>query len=157
MEVYTMIYIDADACPVKEETYKVADRYCVGVRVVTNRWMRTPRNERVVLQVVSGAFDAVDDWIADRAGPGDIVVTADIPLAARCLQAGARALGTRGEEFNEAGIGNALAMRALNDHLRQTGQIAGGQGPLDRKSRSRFLSRLDEMINDLRQGKQRSL
>lgn len=142
-----MIYIDADACPVKEETYKVADRYSVDVCVVANSWMRIPLNERVTLQVVPGNFDAADDWIADRVGPGDIVVTADIPLAARCIQAGARVLGTRGEEFTEAGIGDALAMRALTDYLRQTGEFTGGPAPMDKKSRSRFLSRLDEIIN----------
>ena len=85
-----MIYIDADACPVKDETYKVADRYSVPVCVVANSWMRTPNNDRVTLEVVPGNFDAADDWIADRAGPGDIVVTGDIPLAARCIDAGAR-------------------------------------------------------------------
>lgn len=146
-----MIYIDADACPVKEETYRVADRYRVDVCVVANSWMRTPHNEQVTLEVVPGDFDAADDWIADRAGPGDIVVTADIPLAARCINSGARVLGTRGEEFTEAGIGNALAMRALKDHLRQTGEITGGPAPMDKKSRSRFLSSLDEMINAILQ------
>ena len=144
-----MIYIDADACPVKEETYKVAHRYSVNVCVVANSWMRIPNNERVTLEVVPGDFDAADDWIADRAGPGDIVVTADIPLAARCINSGARVLGTRGEEFTEAGIGDALALRALKDHLRQTGEIMGGPAPMDKKSRSRFLSSLDEMINAL--------
>jgi uncharacterized protein YaiI (UPF0178 family) len=144
-----MIYIDADACPVKEETYKVAHRYSLNVCVVANSWMRTPHNERVTLEVVPGDFDAADDWIADRAGPGDIVVTADIPLAARCINSGARVLGTRGEEFTEAGIGDALALRALKDHLRQTGEIMGGPAPMDKKSRSRFLSSLDEMINAL--------
>ena len=147
-----MIYIDADACPVKEETYKVADRYSVRVCVVSNRQLATPLKEWVTLQVVPGDFDAADDWIADHAGPGDIVVTGDIPLAARCIRSGARVLGTRGEEFCESGIGDALAMRALNDHLRQTGEITGGPGPMDRNSRSRFLSRLDEIINSLGQG-----
>ncbi|MCJ7498946.1 YaiI/YqxD family protein [bacterium] len=145
-----LIYIDADACPVKDETYKVADRYLVPVCVVANSWMRIPHNERVTLEVVPGDFDAADDWIADRAGPGDIVVTGDIPLAARCIDAGARVLGTRGEEFTEAAIGDALAMRALKDHLRQTGEITGGPPPMDKKFRSRFLAKLDEMINALR-------
>ena len=145
-----MIYIDADACPVKDETYKVAERYLIDVCVVANSWMRIPHNERVTLEVVPGDFDAADDWIAERAGPGDIVVTGDIPLAARCIDAGARVLGTRGEEFTEAGIGDALAMRALKDHLRQTGEITGGPPPMDKKFRSRFLSKLDEMINSLR-------
>ena len=147
-----MIYIDADACPVKDETYKVADRYSVKVCVVANSWMRIPHNERVTLEVVPGDFDAADDWIAERANTGDIVVTADIPLAARCIDSGARVLGTRGEEFTEAGIGDALAMRALKDHLRQTGEITGGPPPMDKKFRSRFLSKLDEMVNAVRQG-----
>jgi len=146
-----MIYIDADACPVKEETYKVADRYSVDVCVVANSQMRTPHNGLVTLQVVPGDFDAADDWLANHAGPGDIVVTGDIPLAARCIQSGARVLGTRGEEFAEAGIGDALAMRALKDHLRQTGEIAGGPAPMDKKCRSRFLSSLDEIINAIAQ------
>jgi hypothetical protein len=105
----------------------------------------------VTLEVVPGDFDAADDWIAERANPGDIVVTADIPLAARCIDSGARVLGTRGEEFTEAGIGDALAMRALKDHLRQTGEITGGPPPMDKKFRSRFLSKLDEMVNSVRQ------
>jgi len=146
-----MIYIDADACPVKEETYKVAHRYSVDVCVVANSWMRTPHNERVTLEVVPGDFDAADDWIADHAGPGDIVITGDIPLAARCIESGARVLGTRGEEFTEAGIGDALAMRALKDHLRQTGEITGGPPPMDKKFRSRFLAKLDEIINAIGQ------
>jgi uncharacterized protein YaiI (UPF0178 family) len=142
-----MIYIDADACPVKEEVYKVAGRYSVNVCVVANSRMKTPLDGRVTLKMVPGGFDGTDDWIADQAGPGDIVVTSDIPLAARCIRSGARVLGTRGEEFTEAGIGDALAMRALKDHLRQTGKITGGPAPMDRKSRSRFLSTLDEIIN----------
>lgn len=145
-----MIYIDADACPVKEETYKVADRYSLVVCVVANSWMRTPGNGRVTLQVVSGDFDAADDWIAEHVGLGDIVITGDIPLAARCIEAGARVLGTRGEEFTEAGIGDALAMRALNDHLRQIGELTGGPAPMNQKSRSRFLSKLDEIVNAVR-------
>jgi len=145
-----MIYIDADACPVKEETYKVAARYSVPVCVVTASWMRTPESQGVTLEVVSAGFDAADDWIAGRAGSGDIVITADIPLAARCIDAGARVLGTRGEEFTEAGIGDALAMRALKDHLRQTGEITGGPPPMDKKFRSKFLSKLDEMVNAIR-------
>jgi len=147
-----MIYIDADACPVKDETYKVAGRYSVPVCVVANTWMRIPESEQVSLEVVSGGFDAADDWIADRAGSGDIVITGDIPLAARCIDSGARVLGTRGEEFTEAGIGDALAMRALKDHLRQTGEITGGPPPMDKKFRSRFLSKLDEMVSAIVRG-----
>ena len=147
-----MIYIDADACPVKEETYKVAQRYDVKVCVVANSRMKTPLDERVTLQVVPGDFDAADDWIAKHAQSGDVVITGDIPLAARCIDSGARVLGTRGEEFTEAGIGEALAMRTLKDQLRQAGEITNGPPPMDRKSRSRFLSRLDEILNALRRG-----
>lgn len=144
------IYIDADACPVKNETYKVADRYKIPVCVVANSWMRTPENKRVTLQLVEGDFDAADDWIAEHAAPGDIVVTGDILLASRCIQAGARVLGTRGREFTEAGIGEAVAMRALKDELRQMGEITGGPPPMAKKSRSRFLATLDEIVNAIR-------
>jgi len=147
-----IIYIDADACPVKNETYKVAQRYTIPVCVVANSWIRFPENGLVTLQRVEGDFDAADDWIAGRAGPGDIVVTGDILLAARCIEAGARVLGTRGREFTEEGIGEAVAMRALKDQLRQMGQITGGPPPMSRKSRSRFLSTLDEMVNKFRNG-----
>ncbi len=142
-----IIYIDADACPVKNETYKVADRYSIPVCVVANSWMRTPEGGQVTLQVVEGDFDAADDWIADNAGPGDIVITGDILLASRCIEAGARVLGTRGREFTEAGIGEAVAMRALKDQLRQMGEITGGPPPMAKKSRSRFLSTLDQIVN----------
>jgi uncharacterized protein YaiI (UPF0178 family) len=141
------IYIDADACPVKTETYKVAARYTIPVFVVTNSWMRIPEGGLVTLQLVEGDFDAADDWISGHAGPGDIVVTGDILLASRCIQAGARVLGTRGKEFTEAGIGEAVAMRALKDELRQMGEITGGPPPMAKKSRSKFLATLDEMIN----------
>lgn len=141
------IYIDADACPVKNETYKVADRYKIPVCVVANSWMRTPENGKVTLQLVEGDFDAADDWIAEHTGPGDIVITGDILLASRCIRAGARVLGTRGREFTEAGIGEAVAMRALKDELRQMGEITGGPPPMGKKSRSRFLATLDEIVN----------
>ena len=141
------IYIDADACPVKNETYKVADRYSIPVCVVANSWMRVPENRRVTLQVVEGDFDAADDWIAEHASPGDIVITADILLASRCIKSGARVLGTRGREFTEAGIGEAVAMRALKDELRQMGEITGGPPPMGKKNRSRFLATLDQIVN----------
>jgi hypothetical protein len=141
------IYIDADACPVKNETYKVADRYSIPVCVVANSWMRVPEGSLVTLQVVEGDFDAADDWIADHTMPGDIVITGDILLASRCIEGGARVLGTRGKEFTEAGIGEAVAMRALKDQLRQMGEITGGPPPMARKSRSRFLATLDQIVN----------
>lgn len=141
------IYIDADACPVKNETYKVAARYSVPVIVVANSWMRTPRTGEISLHLVEGDFDAADNWIADHTGEGDIVITGDILLASRCIQAGARVLGTRGREFTEACIGEAVAMRALKDELRQMGEITGGPPPMAKKSRSRFLATLDEIVN----------
>jgi uncharacterized protein YaiI (UPF0178 family) len=144
------IYIDADACPVKEETYRVARRYSLTVTVVANKSMRVPFEKSIRLEVVPGSFDAADDWIVERAGAGDIVVTGDIPLAGRCLQKGARVLGTKGEEFTPEGIGDALATRALMDELRQMGAITGGPAPMDGKARSRFLSRLEQMVNEIR-------
>jgi uncharacterized protein YaiI (UPF0178 family) len=145
-----VIYIDADACPVKNETYKVAARYSIPVIVVTNSWMRTPAEGQVALQLVEGDFDAADDWIARHAGPGDIVITGDILLAERCIKNGARVLGTRGREFTEAGIGEAVAMRALKDELRQMGEIRQGPPPMNKKARSKFLATLDEIVNAIR-------
>jgi uncharacterized protein YaiI (UPF0178 family) len=145
-----VIYIDADACPVKNETYKVANRYSLPVCVVTNSWMRIPAEGQVTLQLVEGDFDAADDWITEQAGPGDIVITGDILLAERCINEGARVLGTRGREFTEAGIGEAVAMRALKDELRQMGEIRQGPPPMNKKARSKFLATLDQIVNELK-------
>ena len=142
-----VIYIDADACPVKSETYKVANRYSLPVIVVTNSWMRIPAEGQVTLQLVEDDFDAADDWIAENAGQGDIVITGDILLAERCINEGARVLGTRGREFTEAGIGEAVAMRALKDELRQMGEIRQGPPPMNKKARSKFLATLDQIVN----------
>ncbi len=144
------IYVDADACPVKEEIYRVARRYGTKVFVVANSPMRVPREENLEFVAVSGGFDVADDWIAERARAGDIVVTADIPLAGRCLQQGARVLGPTGLEFTEDAIGDALATRALLDMLRQSGDFRGGPSPFARSDRSRFLSKLDELIHAAR-------
>jgi len=145
-----MIYIDADGCPVKEETYKVARRYGIPVRVVANRRTGVPESPLIEAVVVGGGFDAADDWIAERASPGDIVVTADIPLASRCLEKGARALGTKGKPFTDDSIGGALAARDLSQQLRESGVFTGGPAPMSRKDRSRFLSKLDELVNAIR-------
>lgn len=142
----TTLYIDADACPVKDEVYRVASRYAMSVIVVANTVMRVPQSERIEL-VLKTAFGEVDDWIAEQAGPGDIVITADIPLAARCLAKGARVLGSKGYPLTENDIGEALAMRDLMGDLRQAGAVAGGPAPMTAKDRSRFLSKLDEIIN----------
>jgi uncharacterized protein YaiI (UPF0178 family) len=146
------IYVDADACPVKDEVYRVARRYALGVHVVANAPLRVPREALIELVVVKGGFDAADDWIADRAEAGDIVVTADIPLAARCLARGARVIGPKGSEFTEEAIGDALATRALLEMLRQAGELGGGPAPFARSDRSRFLSKLDEVVNAVRRG-----
>jgi uncharacterized protein len=149
------IYIDGDACPVKDEVYRVAGRYQIKVYVVANTSIRVPASELVEGVVVRGGFDAADDWIAERIGPGDIAITSDIPLAERCLRAGARVIGPKGDEFTEDAIGNALATRALMDMLRQGGVIAGGPAPFAKADRSRFLSKLDDAIQAIRRGKTR--
>jgi uncharacterized protein YaiI (UPF0178 family) len=141
-----IIYVDADACPVKEEVYKVAKRYGLRVAVVANAPLRVPAGPLVEL-VVRPGFGAADDWIAEQAGDGDVVVTADIPLAARCLPKGAHVLGPKGKPFTEADIGSALALRELLDGLRQGGAVTGGPAAMTPKDRSRFLSKLDELAN----------
>jgi uncharacterized protein YaiI (UPF0178 family) len=143
------IYIDADACPVKEETYRVARRYAVPVKVVANTPLRVP-TDPLFEAVVRPGFGAADDWIAEQAGPVDVVVTADIPLAARCLAKSARVLSPKGSEFTDNDIGAALATRELLDELRQGGVVTGGPAPMTQRDRSRFLSKLDELINAVR-------
>ncbi len=140
------IYIDADACPVKGEVYKVGRRYRWRVFVVSNQAIHTPSIPGVFTIQVSQGADVADDYIAEKAGPGDIVITADIPLAARALDKGARVLGTRGREFTPEGIGEALAGRELSQHLRETGVMTGGAPPMTQHDRSRFLGKLDELI-----------
>lgn len=142
--------MDADACPVKDEVYRVAARYGLKVFVVTNASMRTPREGDVELVVVPGSFDAADDWIAGRAGAGDVVVCTDIPLAARCLERGAAVLRPNGKRFTPENIGDALASRELLANLRDMGAIGGGPPPFDRKDRSNFLQKLDQVIQEIR-------
>ena len=141
------IYVDADACPVKDEVYVVATRYGVPVALVANTSMYVPGGFGVEMVVVDEGPDAADDWIAERAGEGDVVVTADIPLAARCLATGAAVIGTNGRPFTEDSIGGALASRDLNSQLREAGIQSGGPRPLSAKDRSRFLSKLDEAVS----------
>jgi uncharacterized protein YaiI (UPF0178 family) len=143
-------YVDADACPVKEEVYRVARRYAIKVYVVANATMRVPAEDLIELVVVRGGFDAADDWIAERAGAGDVVITSDIPLADRVLRRGARALSPKGQAFTEDSIGEALATRALLDMLRQSGEFTGGPAPFAKADRSRFLSRLDDTVHAIR-------
>lgn len=149
------LYVDADACPVKEEVYRVARRYKLRVFVVANASIRVPSDELIESVVVSGGFDAADDWIAERAAKGDIVITSDIPLAGRCLESGARVLGPKGLEFTEDSIGDALATRGLLDMLRQSGAITGGPSPFAKADRSRFLGKLDELVHAARRDSRR--
>ena len=144
------IYVDADACPVKAEIYRVAERYQLKVFVVANSYMNVPRDPRIELVVVADSFDAADNWIAERAGPGDIVVTADIPLADRSLKAGALVIGNTGVPFTPSSIGMAMANRELLSNLRAMGEVTGGPKPMTPRDRSRFLSALDEAIQRLR-------
>ncbi len=144
------IYIDADACPVKAEIYRVAERYSLKVYVVSNAYMNVPRDPRIERVVVSDSFDAADNWIAERVGPSDIVVTADIPLADRCLKADASAIGNTGVPFTKASIGMAMANRELMSNLRAMGEITGGPKPMAQRDKSRFLSALDETIQKLK-------
>jgi len=144
------LYIDADACPVKDEAVRVAERHGLVIHFVSNAFMRLPEGPLINRVVVPEGPDAADDWIAERAGKGDIVVTADIPLAARCLKAGARVVGPTGKPFTETGIGMALAMRDLSRHLRETGESKGYNASFTKQDRSRFLSTLDGMVNAIR-------
>ena len=143
------IFVDADACPVKDEIYRVAQRYGLAVTLVANSWMRVPHKTFIHLEVVPGGFDAADDWIAEQAGQDDIVITADIPLANRCIAKGARVLGPSGRPFTEDNIGSALATRDLLSELRDLGEIGGGPPPFSQRDRSLFLQQLDQMINAL--------
>lgn len=148
----TFILVDADACPVKEEVYKVAFRHGASVRVVSNSRIRVPEHPLVERVVVHGGFDAADDWIAEHASPASIVVTADILLAERALKAGATVISPAGRRFDHGNIGNAVATRALMDHLRAGGDQVGGPPPFAKTDRSRFLSALDETIVRLKRG-----
>ena len=145
-----VIFIDADACPVKDETYRVAERYGLKVHVVANAWINIPRSPLMERVVVPAGPDVADDWIAERARPGAIVITADIPLAARCVKAGAEVLGPTGRLFNEASIGMALATRNLMDELRSAGETTRGPKPFSPRDRSSFLSALDAAVNRLK-------
>ncbi|MFP4193631.1 MAG: YaiI/YqxD family protein [Desulfobacterales bacterium] len=144
------IFVDADACPVKQEVFRVADRYRLVVTLVANSWMRVPADPRITLVVVKDGFDAADDWIVEHVQPHDIVITADIPLASRCLKKGAHALGPAGKLFTENNIGTAIATRDLMSDLRNAGEITGGPPPLGKRDRSRFLQQLDNVIQSIR-------
>ncbi len=137
------IYVDADACPVKAEVYRVAGRHGLKVHIVSNSFINVPRDPLIERVIVGAGPDAADDWIAERAGRGSIVITADIPLASRCVKAGADVIGPTGRPFTENSVGMALATRNLMDELRQAGAVTGGPKPFSAKDRSAFLSALD--------------
>lgn len=147
------LYLDADGCPVKDETYKVARRYGLTVHVVANAALRVPADPLIILVVVKHGFDAADNWIAERIGSEDIAITSDIPLAERCLNQGAMVLSPRGDRFTEDRIGEAMATRALMEMLRQGGEIGGGPPPFSVKDRSNYLSGLDQAIQAMKRKK----
>ena len=144
------VYIDADACPVKQEVYRVAGRHGLQVTLVAASWMRIPSDARIVLETVGDDPDAADDWIAEHVETDDIVITADIPLAARCLERGACVIGSTGRPFTDDNIGSALATRDLLSDLRDMGEVTGGPRPFSKQDRSRFLQELDKAVNAIR-------
>ncbi|QDL97035.1 YaiI/YqxD family protein [Rhodopseudomonas palustris] len=145
-DALTRIYVDADACPVKDEVYKVAERHHVPVTVVAGGFIRVPQHPLIERVAAGSGMDAADDWIAERVKPGDIVVTADVPLASRCVKAGAEVLAPNGKPFSEQSIGMTLAVRNLMTDLRSTGEITGGPRAFSPRDRSTFLSALDSAI-----------
>lgn len=146
----SQIYIDADGCPVKEEVYRVAERYQISVLLVANKAIHIPQNPLIKMIVVSGNFDAADDYIVQQTQANDIVITSDILLAERCIKKTVFALGPKGIEFTEDNIGSAVANRELTQNLRHMGEMRGGPSPMDKKARSNFLSKLDQIIQKTR-------
>lgn len=143
------IYVDADACPVKDEIVRVADRHGLPVQMVSDGGIRPNPHPLVTMTVVTQGSDAADDWIAERIGAGDICVTNDIPLAARCIEAGARVIRPNGEPLDQNSIGSVLATRNLMTDLRSAGAVTGGPRPFDKKDRSKFLDYLERTIRDI--------
>jgi len=144
------IFVDADACPVKQEVYRVAKRYCLDATLVANSWMRVPNERWITLEVVGNRLDAADDWIVEHVQLHDIVITADILLAGRCLMEGTRVISPTGKPFTENNIGQAIATRDLMSELRGAGEMTGGPPPFKKNDRSRFLQQLDEVIQSIR-------
>jgi uncharacterized protein len=142
----TRIYIDADACPVKDEIYRVAIRHGLPVSVVAGNLIRVPQDLLIARVAAGSGMDAADDWIAERAGKGDIVITSDVPLASRCVKSGAEVIAPNGKPFTEASIGMTLAVRNLMTDLRSSGEITGGPKSFAARDRSTFLSALDQTI-----------
>ena len=149
----TEIYIDADACPVKEETLRVARRHRLKTYIVSDGGVRPERDVLVEMVYVASGEDAADNWIADKIARGDICVTNDIRLAARCIDAGAKAIKPNGEAFSEAGIAMAVAQRNLMADLRETGAVTGGPAPFGKPDRARFLDRLEQLVQAARRGR----
>lgn len=147
------IFVDADSCPVKPEVYRVAKRYQLAVNLVANSWMQIPDDPSITLEVVKGGFDAADDWIVDHVKPGDIVITADILLASRCVKADVSVIGPTGRQFTEDNIGNAVATRNLMEELRGAGEQTRGPAPMRQRDRSSFLQKLDEVIQRVQRKK----
>lgn len=148
------VYVDADACPVKDEVYRVAGRHGAHVVVVSNSFITIPREPWIERVIVSDKLDAADDWIAERAGPLTVVVTADVPLASRCVKAGASVLAPNGKAFTDSSVGMALATRDLMQSLREAGAVTGGPKPFSPKDRSAFLGALDRALVRLRRNAQ---
>ena len=148
----TIIYVDADACPVKEEVVRVADRHGLAIHFVSNSFMRLPDGADVHRTVVNDHPDAADDWIAERITRQDICITADIPLASRCIKAGAKVIGPTGRPFTDASIGMALAMRDLQKHLRETGESKGYNASFTRADRSSFLQAMEMAVQAIKRG-----
>ncbi|MBN9668940.1 YaiI/YqxD family protein [Roseibium aggregatum] len=139
----TVLFVDADACPVKDEAVRVGERHKVPIKIVSNSWMRLPESDLIERVVVPEGPDEADNWIAERAQKGDVVITADVPLAARCVKAGALVLSPTGKPFREDAIGMRLAMRDLNTHLREIGEIRESGPAFTKADRSRFLNQLE--------------
>ena len=146
------IYVDADACPVKEEIYRVAKRYSLSVSLVANSWMNTPDDENIQLVKVGQGFDEADEWIIEQAQPHDIVITTDIPMASECLDKGAHVINPKGRIFSHESIGDALASREVSSQLREHGLMSGGPAPFGPKDRSQFLQSLDATIHAANRG-----
>ena len=150
----TRIYVDADACPVKDEIYRVALRHGVPVSVVAGNFIRVPQDSLIERVAAGTGMDAADDWIAERAGKGDIVITSDIPLASRCVKAGAEVIAPNGKPFTEQSIGMTLAVRNLMTDLRSSGEVTAGPKSYAARDRSTFLSALDQTIRRIQRGQQ---
>ena len=146
----THIYIDADACPVKDETYKVAKRYGIPVTLIANSWMNTPDDPNITLVKVGQGFDEADEWIVEHINKDEIVITTDIPLASECLKKDAHAINPKGRIFTHDSIGDALASREISDQMRQHNLQTGGPAPFSQKDRSRYLQALDKTIHACR-------